>query len=175
MAVSEREVDQLGLSLARHVVRVDLCRLCVAVAHPLLQRPQRHLPGGGHLRRERVAQIVQPDRAHVGADERRLEVLQQPRVIEWTTRMRVRQDEVAVSVPHRRAVVLLELLDQARGERDRAHAFCPARAVGTSTEDPQLAVGRSGGFILRIGTRSAGGPIEVARWNAAIADARRCP
>jgi hypothetical protein len=56
-----------------------------------------------------------------------------------------------------------------------AHAFCPARAVGTSTEDPQLAVGRSGGFILRIGTRSAGGPIEVARWNAVIADARRCP
>ena len=142
MAVREREVNQLGLSLARHVVRVDLRRLGVAVAHPLLQSPQRHLPGGGHLRRERVPQIVQPDRPDVGADERCLEVLEQPRVIEWTTCMRMRQDEVAVAVPRRRAVVLLELLDQARGERDSAHGPPGLRGAELSAHvrpvDPEL-------------------------------------
>jgi hypothetical protein len=56
-----------------------------------------------------------------------------------------------------------------------AHAFCPAQGLGTSTVDPQISISRGGGFILWIGTRSAGGPIDVARWNAAIADTSTCP
>lgn len=56
-----------------------------------------------------------------------------------------------------------------------AHAFCPPQRLGRSTVVPQIAIGRSGGLILWIGTRSAAAPIEVARWNAASADRRGCP
>ena len=56
--VAESALDELGLTFGRLVVGVDQGGLEVAVAHPLLQRPQRH-PGRRHPRAEGVPQIVE--------------------------------------------------------------------------------------------------------------------
>ena len=72
---AECSTDDLRLVLAGLVIGVDQRRLGVAVPHPLLQRSQRDLAGGGDARAERVPQVVEAHDADAGAAARALEAL----------------------------------------------------------------------------------------------------
>jgi hypothetical protein len=86
-------------------------------------------------------------------------------VVAWARRIRRLPAPEAVSLQQVRYAVI----------PPGAHAFCAPHALGTSTEGPEIAMdGRGGGVILWIGTRLAGGPIQIARWRGTVADTRSC-
>jgi hypothetical protein len=61
---------------------------------------------------------VHPDLAHVGADQGRVIVQAEPRVVERTAGVWMGEHQVAVLVPHCALVVLIELGHEPSGERD---------------------------------------------------------
>jgi hypothetical protein len=77
----ERPIDGVGLLVARLVVRVDLGRLGVRVAHPVLERAHRRARGR-HARAERMAQLVERDPVNTGAIERLLEPADELRAVD---------------------------------------------------------------------------------------------
>lgn len=72
----ERPVDSLGLVVGGLVVSVDLGGLRVGVAHPVLDRPQRHAGGSG-AGAEGVEQLVKGDLGDARAADGRFEVADQ--------------------------------------------------------------------------------------------------
>ena len=82
--------------VARLVVRVDLRRLRIRVAHPVLQRAHRRA-GGRHPRAERVAQLVERDPVDVRAVDRLLEAADELRAVERLAGFGMAEDEIAVA------------------------------------------------------------------------------
>jgi hypothetical protein len=74
-SVFERSAHQFRLALTALIVRVDQCRASVAVAHPRLQSPKRHLASCRDPSAERLPQIVEPHDSHAGAMAGLLEAL----------------------------------------------------------------------------------------------------
>src|ERR671915_58253 len=99
------------------VVRVDLRRLRVGVAQPLLNRPQRRT-GGGHLRAEGVAQLVEGEAAKAGALERLVEALAERRGVVGAAGDRMAEDEVVIGAKCRALEVPLEFPRQTVRHRD---------------------------------------------------------
>ena len=92
--------------------------------HPLLQRAQRHA-GGGHLRPERVAQVMEPLLTDAGSPAVALEALEQLGAVERLAGVRVREDEVVVGSVGGLPVQIVERVCDAGGKRHSA-----ARALG---------------------------------------------
>ena len=84
-----------GLLVARLIVRVDLRRLDVRVAHPLLERSHRDA-SRGHARAERVAQLVEGDWCDLGALDSLLKAADELRSVERLAGVRMGEHEIAI-------------------------------------------------------------------------------
>ena len=98
------------------VVGVDLGRLDVAVAHPLLKRAQRDA-GRRHPSAEGMAKVVETNGAYARGVERVLEAPHELRMVEDLAGLRVAEHEVVISSVRRTLVVQFELRADAISHR----------------------------------------------------------
>ena len=115
-ASAERALDEFALVLAGLVVGVDQGRLEIPVAHPLLERPQRH-PGAGHPGPKGVAEIMEAQLTDLRSPGGSLEPLQQSGAVERVAGLRVTEDEVVVGGVSARLEVPIELAGNSIGQR----------------------------------------------------------
>src|SRR4051812_45925038 len=90
------------------------------MSHPLLQRAHRDIARCGHVRSERVSQVMESDRPHAGSLARCDEALTDLAAIELAPRRRIGKDEIVVLLKHSAGEVLFELAGDTHGHRDPA-------------------------------------------------------
>jgi hypothetical protein len=88
------------------------------VTHPLLQRPQGHVAGGGDPGAKRVPEIVEAHDANVGSPASLLEALVDRRAIQWPAGGGVREDDIVV-------------VGEQRGDAELVQRLAHLLAIGT--------------------------------------------
>lgn len=111
-------VNEIGLHLAGLVMRVDLGRLAVGVAHPVLDCPERD-PCCGHSGTERMAKLVERDRTYACALGRLAEAPHELRSVKRLPGLRMAEHELGVLWVGRALAEIAQSVDDATSERNR--------------------------------------------------------